>query len=100
MHAGKEYGDLAHRQFGGGGIEADRVGGEERVIGVEVEFGALSRVDRVFDGELVQSELAGHHTQVVDVGSAQIDPDHCVWLREVFGHVGEREVLVGEAPAQ
>src|SRR5580698_2889422 len=72
---GDKGGQLAGGQLASGNIEADRVGREEQVAAVAVEFRALVLVHGVFHGHRVQPEFGAEDGQVLAIRVAQVQPD-------------------------
>ncbi len=64
---------------------------EERAF-VELELGTLVRAERVFDGEVVQMELALHLAQDFFARLVQADPDEPVRVRERLVDVADGQV--------
>ena len=58
-----------------------------------VDLRSLVQLERVLDGQLVQSELVGQAVEVVAVGVHDVDPHERVVERELVGHLRQREVL-------
>ncbi len=63
---------------------------------VVVDLRPLVRLERVLDGQRVQPQLVGQPGEVGGVGREEVDPHDRVLVREPFGDVGDREVLVGQ----
>jgi hypothetical protein len=90
---GNERGKLAFLESAGGRVQADGIGGQERVVLVTVQFGPLMFLDGVLDRQRVQPELLRDDRQVLLVGLTQVQPHHRVRLLQEVGDLGGREVL-------
>src|SRR5215211_1340617 len=77
---GDERGQLAFLESAGGRVQADGIGGQERVVLVAVEFGPLMLLDGVLDRQRVQPELLRDERQVLLVGLTKVQQHHRVRL--------------------
>jgi hypothetical protein len=90
---GDEYRHLKGRQFPGGHIQRDGVGGDEQVTVVPVKLRTLTFLDGVLDGEPVQVELLADRGKAGRVGCTHVQPHRDARLRDVVGDVVHRKVF-------
>jgi hypothetical protein len=62
------------------------------VVVVVVDLRSLSAVDRIFDGEVVQTEFVGQHLQVFWARFYEVVPNKIAALLDVLRNLVERKI--------
>ena len=78
------------------GVEPHGVARQEQVARVVVDLRPLVRLDGVLDRQCVQPQLVGEPREVGLVGMEEVDPHDHALVGQALGHLGDREVLVGQ----
>ena len=96
---GDERGDLGRCHLCSRPIKGRLIRGKEEMVGVPVELGPLTEVDRIFDGQSMQRKLIRKDPQILEARADQIHPHHSSWLLQMLGNISKRKVLIDQLAA-